>query len=192
VADGPELSARRGGRGTGLLIVLVLAGAALSVALGVYGREHTPTGRSIVSFGFPTMLDMKVWLATGGLALGVVQIVTALRMFGRIGHGPRPRVVATTHRASGVLAILLTLPVAFHCLWSLGFGGYSARVLVHSMVGCAFYGVFLTKMLALRSRHLPSWALPVLGGVLFTLLVTLWLTSSLWFFTTGSPGYASS
>jgi hypothetical protein len=44
-------------------------------------------------------------------------------------------------------------------------------------------------MLALHSRRLPGWALPVLGGLVVTLLSALWLTSSLWFFTNvGFPG----
>ena len=34
-----------------------------------------------------------------------------------------------------------------------------------------------------RSRRMPGWALPVVGGVLFTVLVLAWATSSLWFFT---------
>jgi hypothetical protein len=87
------------------------------------------------------------------------------------------------------VAVTLTLPVAFHCLWSLGFGTYSARVLVHSLLGCLLYGAFVAKMLALRSRRVPGWAVPWLGGLVLTTLVALWLTSSLWFFTQGSPGY---
>ena len=31
---------------------------------------------------------------------------------------------------------------------------------------------------------MPGWALPVVGGVLFTVLVLIWLTSSWWFFRT--------
>jgi len=34
-----------------------------------------------------------------------------------------------------------------------------------------------------RSPETPSWSLPVVGGVVFTTLVAIWLTSSLWFFT---------
>ena len=51
-----RLSDRSPGMGTRLLIVVVLIGAALSVTLGVYGHEHTPTGRAIITFGFPTLL----------------------------------------------------------------------------------------------------------------------------------------
>lgn len=35
-----------------------------------------------------------------------------------------------------------------------------------------------------RWRDLAGWALPVAGSLVFTGLVMLWLTSSLWFFTT--------
>jgi len=71
------------------------------VTLGVYGHEHRPTGRAIITFGFPTLLGMKAWLATGALALGVVQALTALRMYGRIRRGPTVRAATITHRVSG-------------------------------------------------------------------------------------------
>jgi hypothetical protein len=40
------------------------------------------------------------------------------------------------HRWSGRIAILLTVPVIIHCIYALGFGTYSARVLAHSVLGC--------------------------------------------------------
>ena len=43
---------------------------------------------------------------------------------------------------------------------------------------------FTAKMLALRPKSVPGWAIPLLGGLLFTALAGLWLTSALWFFTT--------
>lgn len=58
-----------------------------------------------------------------------------------------------------------------------------SRVLVHSLVCCPFYGAFVAKMLLLVRPGLPRWAIPVVGGVLFTAPVTLWLSSSLWVFT---------
>ena len=86
--------------------------------------------------------------------------------------------------SSGSLALLFTLPVAYHCLWSLGFnpGGGSGRRLWHSIFGCLFFGAFTTKVLVVRSRRMPGWALPAVGATLFTVLVLIWLTSSLWFF----------
>jgi hypothetical protein len=47
-----------------------------------------------------------------------------------------------------------------------------------------FYGAFVTKMLSLTRRGMPSWSLPLLGGVVFTGLMVLWLTSALWLFST--------
>ena len=38
--------------------------------------------------------------------------------------------------------------------------------------------------LTLRSRRLPGWALPVIGGTLVAGLVIIWMTSALWFFNT--------
>jgi hypothetical protein len=56
-------------------------------------------------------------------------------------------------------------------------------------VGCAFYGAFTTKLLVLRSDRLPGWALPLVGGTVVALLTGLWLTSSLWYFSSvGFPG----
>jgi hypothetical protein len=57
-------------------------------------------------------------------------------------------------------------------------------VLVHSLVGCLLYGAFVTKMLLLVRWGLPRWVIPTAGGILFTTFVALWLTSSLWVFTT--------
>jgi hypothetical protein len=57
-------------------------------------------------------------------------------------------------------------------------------VLVHSLLGTFFYGAFTAKMLLLTRRGLPGWALPVIGGAVFTALAGLWLSAALWFFTT--------
>jgi len=46
-----------------------------------------------------------------------------------------------------------------------------------------------SRMLALRSRRVPALALPLLGRVLVTVLVVVWLTSALWFLTGGTPDY---
>jgi hypothetical protein len=173
------------------LLPLAAAGAAVSLALGVYGRQHTPSGRGIFTLGFPAVINMKAWLTTLALALALFQIGSALRMYGRVSW-PRtmPRWVPYAHRWSGTAAFVATLPVAYHCLWSLGFQTVDGRRLAHSLFGCAFYGVFTSKMLSLRSSRLPAWALPIVGGLLFTSLVGLWLTASLWFFTNVAfPGF---
>ena len=170
---------------------LAAAGAAVSLALGVYGRQHAPAGRGIFDLGFPAVINMKAWLTTFALALVLFQVWSALRMYGRVSW-PRtaPSWLGLAHRWSGTAAFVLTLPVAYHCLWSLGFQTVDARRLIHSLLGCAFYGAFTTKMLSLRSTRLPGWTLPAVGGLLFTSLVGLWLTASLWFFTNVTfPGF---
>ena len=68
------------------------------------------------------------------------------------------------HRISGRLAFIASLPVAYHCLWSLGFQDTDTRVLVHSLAGCAVYGAFAAKVLIVRSKRLPGVALPIAGG----------------------------
>lgn len=165
-------------------LVFVAFGAAIAVALGAYGRVHTPTGQPTTTLGFESMIGMKVWLAAAAGALGVVQLLTALRMYGRIGHGPAAKAVPRVHKTSGALAVLLTLPVAYHCLWALGFQSYDTRVLAHSVLGCLFYGAFVTKLLAIHSRTAPRWLLPAAGGVVLTVLVLVVLTSTVWYLTT--------
>jgi hypothetical protein len=167
------------------LAVPALVGAAVAVALGVYANAHDPTGEALFTLFFSATLNMKAWLATVVLLLGGFQVLTAARLFGKIRVPARvPPWLGQVHRLSGTLAFLVSLPVAYHCLWSLGFESDvdETRRFVHSLAGCFFYGAFATKVLVVRSRGLPGWALPAAGGAVFTALVVLWVTSSLWFF----------
>lgn len=159
------------------LSTALLTGAFVSVALGVYGRYHHPTGYSIDVAGFSGPLSVKSWLASLAVVFAVVQIITATVLY-RTGNG------AFIHRWSGRIAFLLIIPVAVHCLYALGFQHYSTRVLIHSLLGCAFFGFFTAKMLVLSRRGLAGWMLPLLGGLVFATLVGLWLSSALWFFNT--------
>lgn len=171
------------------LIAFTLAGCAVALTLGVYGRVHTPTGVAVNVAGFSGPLEAKVWLTTLVVVLAVAQLVSALVMYGRLGRRSshvrsQPAWIGGLHRWSGRLAFLASLPVAMHCLYALGLQAYDTRTLVHSLLGCAFFGVFTVKMLVLSRDGLPGWLLPLLGGAVFTALVGLWLTSSLWFFVT--------
>ena len=159
---------------------------AVALSLGVYGRVHQATFDPIFDLGFPSLQAMKSWLATIAVAFAVFQIVSAFGMWGKLPFWrPAPKWLPLAHRWSGTCAFLVSLPVAYHCLWALGFQADAGlRPLVHSLLGCAFYGAFSTKLLALRSDRLPSWGIPVVGATLVVLLTGLWLTSSLWFFTT--------
>ncbi len=159
-------------------------GAAVAVALGVYGRLHDPTGVAINVAGFSSTRSVKTWLATLALVLGLVQLVSAMALFGHFRALAGRRWLGPLHRWSGRAAVGVTLPVVAHCLYAFGFQYDQPRVLIHSLLGCFFYGAFVAKMLTLSRNDLPRWLLPVVGGAVFAALVGLWLTSSLWFFTT--------
>lgn len=165
------------------VFVPLLAGAAVTVALGVYGRIHEPTGIAVSVAGFSSPQTVKVWLASGAALLAVLQFLSALAMWGRFGAFS-PSWAAGAHRWFGRAAFLLTVPVAVHCLYALGFANFDLRTLAHSLLGCLFFGAFTTKMLTLPKRGLAGWVLPVFGGVVFTVLIGVWLTSSVWYFTT--------
>jgi hypothetical protein len=164
------------------LVIAFGVGALISVGLGVYGRTHQPTFFALNLAGFSSGLAAKAWLATGAFVLALVQLVSALIMYGRI-RVRAPSWIGALHRWSGRVAVLLTVPVAVHCLYALGFQSGEPRVLVHSLFGCFFYGAFAAKMLVLRART-PNWTLPLLGGAVFSALTALWLTAAVWFFAT--------
>ena len=174
---------QRSERAVRVAVVALVAGAAVAVALGVYGSRHQPTGLTISTFGFGSLIAMKVWLAVIAGVLGVGQLVSALWMYGKLGR-PAPRGLGLVHRFSGGLAVLVSLPVAYHCLWSLGFQTYDTRVLLQSLLGCVFYGAFVTKVVALHTKSSPGWLLPLAGGSLLTALVVVVLTSAGWYLTT--------
>jgi Family of unknown function (DUF6529) len=166
------------------LLVLAAAGGAVAVALGVYGRVHEPTGGRIFDLGFPSLRAMKAGLTTIAVSLVVVQIASALVMFGRMPFvRTTPRWIPFLHRWSGTVAFVVSLPVAYHCLWALGFQSTETRALVHGLFGCAFYGAITTKLLALRADRLPGWTLPAVGSLVALTLTGAWLTSALWFYT---------
>jgi hypothetical protein len=176
-------AARRTPAPAAALASVLLLGAGVAVALGVYARAHSPAGRPLFTLGFSGMLQMKTWLATAAVAFLLVQLTTALWMWGRLpGAGSAPAWVAPAHRGAGAIAFVLTLPPAFHCMWALGFGTGSTRVLAHGLAGCAFYGAYAAKMLGLRVDGLPDRAVPWLGAGVLTSLVVVWLTSAVWFF----------
>jgi hypothetical protein len=162
-------------------------GIAVAAALAGYAHASPGNGATITTFGFSALLPMKAWLTSAATALVIVQVLTAASMWGRLGRRT-PAWAAPVHRWSGTLAFVITLPVVFHCVWSLGFATDTPRTLIHSIAGCLFYGVFAAKMLSLRLRGLPGWTLPVLGGLLAVLLVVLWFSASFWYFTqSGGP-----
>ena len=182
---------------TAKILAVFVAGAAVAVLLGVYANEHTPTKDKPYTLFFTDTIQLKVWFATTAVVLAIVQVLLGMRLYGKLRWPKQaPPWLGDTHRLVGIVAFGLTLPVAYHCLWALGFestdmtGASSTRVLVHSIVGCCFYGAFVAKVLCVRVKGLPGWAIPVAGGLVFGVLILIFVTSSLWWFVdrpTGLP-----
>jgi hypothetical protein len=149
------------------------------------------TYTDIMTSVFSTTITSKVWLATAALALAGVQVLTGARIFGKLERFvpiQRPR-VNRVHRWSGRLAVLLTLPVVFHCVFILGFKTTDARVLAHSILGSFVYGVFAVKVFFVHDRRHPRWVVPLVGGTMASVLAGLWATSALWYFTNVRVGF---
>jgi hypothetical protein len=175
VPVGPDPSAR-------LLVVPALIGCLVALTLGFYGRLHPPTGIAVDIVGFSNPATVKAWLATVAVAFALVQLGSSLVMYGKVPGISAPSWIGGLHRWSGRIAFIITVIVAVHCLYALGFETYTPRVIAHSIAGCLFFGVFTVKMLALTRRGLPGWVMPLLGGLTFALLILIWFTSAFWFF----------
>jgi hypothetical protein len=148
------------------------------------------TYTDVMTSVFSSTIAAKAWFATAAAVLAVVQVSTGARIFGKLQRVIRlpHEHVKRIHRWSGRTAFLCTLPVAFHCVFILGFQTTDARVLAHSTVGSFVYGVFAVKIFFVHDRAHPRWTLPVVGGTLFSILTTLWATSAFWYFTEVSFG----
>jgi hypothetical protein len=177
----PHLPAARGLRSPSWLLVPLAALAIVSLSVGLLAREQLDAGTDYFELFFSDTLHLKAWFATVALALGVTQLFTAAWIFRKLPWR-RPRWVPAAHRWTGRLALLATLPVAYHCVFQLGFQDPDARVLAHSLAGCAVYGAFAAKVLVVRLHRFPVWVLPTAGGLLFATLVAVWYSSALWFF----------
>jgi hypothetical protein len=165
--------------------VPLLGFALVALAVGLLAREEAISPGAYPGgwyrLFFTDTLHLKAWFASAAAALACLQLVTAAWIFRKLPI-PRPRWVPAFHRWTGRLAFLFTLPVAYHCIFKLGFQTTTSRVLVHSLFGCAVYGAFAAKVLILRLHRFQWWVLPTAGGLLFSGLIGVWYTSALWFF----------
>ena len=173
------------------------AGAVVALLVGVFGTVHDPTLAGTTTFGFRTVIDMKVVLSVVIGVLAVLQLLGALWMYGKLGIRA-PSWLGTAHRISGAIAVVLIVFVAYHCLWALGLEAgtladgtpVATRTVVHGIFGCAVLGAVVVKVVAVRSRRSPGWFLPVAGGLLFALLVVVVMTSAVWYI--GTKGWPAS
>jgi Family of unknown function (DUF6529) len=155
----------------------LLAALALAIAAGLYvfGTQHTPDYSGTALFGRT---------ATDTLPLAGAQLGLALWLYGRLPgvRMARPP-VRNIHRAVGLTALLVSLPIAYHCAFAYGVQtNIDSRVAVHSLAGCFLYGAFVAKVTIVRSRRFPGWTLPLVGGTLVVIVAVLWYTSALWYF----------
>src|SRR4051812_35094649 len=66
------------------LAVTLLLGFAVALAVGGYARVHDPALRPLFLVGFSSMLPMKAWLASAALLLVLLQLLSALWLWGRL------------------------------------------------------------------------------------------------------------
>jgi hypothetical protein len=175
-----------------LLVPFILL-ALVSLTVGAFASQ---TVKPIVKpayfqLFFSSVIVMKVWLTTAVVILAVLQVITATRIYHLLRFPPEGRFYNFMHRTTGFLAIGLSLPVAYHCIFLLGYASVSdTRTLIHAILGTFVYGVFVAKVfIVVFPSRFRGWALPILGSLLFTILLGLWLTSALWFFSTVGVGH---
>jgi mono/diheme cytochrome c family protein len=162
------------------LVAPLVAFAVGSLTAGLLAH-HDPRSKGYFRLFFEDPIHLKAGFATAVVVLACFQLFTAAWIFRKLPW-PRPAWVNPVHRWSGRLAFVLTLPVAYHCIFKLGFQDPSTRVLSHSLFGCAVYGAFASKVTIVRLHRFPRFVLPLAGGLLFAVLIGVWWTSAVWLY----------
>jgi hypothetical protein len=168
--------------------VPLLMFALFSLTAGLLAA-HDPRSKGYFRLFFDDPIHLKAGFASAAAALACFQVFSATWIYGKLPWR-KPAWVNPAHRWSGRLAFLFTLPVAYHCIFKLGFQSPSTRVLAHSLLGCAVYGGYAAKVTIVRLRRFPVPVLPVAGGVLFATLIGVWYTSAVWLYTRETPSVA--
>ena len=170
----------------------LVAFALVSLTAGLLAK-HQPRGKGYFRLFFSDPVHLKAGFATAAVVLACFQLFSAAWIFKKLPWS-RPAWIGPAHRWSGRLAFVCTLPVAYHCIFKLGFQTPDTRVIAHSLFGCAVYGAFAAKVTIVRMHRWPKWVLPTAGGVLFAVLIGVWYTSAVWLYghsTNAAPAYAA-
>lgn len=117
--------------------------AAVAASIYVFGSNHTPNYSGTGLFGRTAAdtLGLKSWLATAILGLALLQLLSALWIYRRLPGARRPpKRLPLVHRFSGAALLLVTLPVAYHCMFAYGVQTLDARIAVHSIASDAPVG----------------------------------------------------
>ncbi len=161
----------------------MVVGALVALTVGlVAARTNGNSYSGYFQLFFSDPIHLKAWLATAAATLACVQLFLAAWIFRRLPWS-RPQWVPALHRWTGRVTFALTLPVAYHCIFRLGYQTYSDRVMAHSLLGSAFFGAYFAKVSIVKLHRFPVWVLPVFGGILFAVLIGVWYTSGYYFFT---------
>jgi mono/diheme cytochrome c family protein len=158
----------------------LVAFALVSLTAGLLAA-HDPRSKGYFRLFFSDPIHLKAGFATAAGVLACVQLFTAAWIFRKLPW-PKPAWVNPVHRWTGRLVFAFTLPVAYHCIFKLGFRHPSNRVLAHSLLGCGVYGAFAAKVTIVRLHRFPRPVLPLAGGLLFAVLIAVWYTSALWLY----------
>ncbi len=159
--------------------------ALVSLGVGLLAK-HDPRSKGYFRLFFSDPVHLKAGFATAAVVLACFQLFTAAWIFRKLPWR-KPAWVNPVHRWSGRLAFAFTLPVAYHCIFKLGFESLDTRVLAHSLLGSFVYGAFAAKVTILRLHRFPKHVLPLAGGLLFAVLVGAWLTSAYWLYNRPAP-----
>ncbi|MGK4585438.1 DUF6529 family protein [Kitasatospora sp. HPMI-4] len=164
-------------------VLWLLLPVAVAIGLFWFGRVHTPDYQASLfgNRGDDARL-LKAQLGSALLGLALIQLLLALWIYGRLpALRAAPHRVHTTHRLIGLTAFLLSLPIARHCITAYGVQFAPTRVALHSLTGCFLYGAFVAKVIVVRHRRWPGWALPLAGGTLVTAIALVWYAAAFWY-----------
>jgi cytochrome c553 len=185
----PAAPSRAAQRSYRWVLVPLAVGAVVSLTLGILAA-HDPRSTGYFRLFFEDPIHLKAGFASAAAVLACFQLFTAAWIFKKLPWS-KPAWVNPAHRWSGRLALVFTLPVAYHCIFKLGLRSPTSRVLAHSLLGCAFYGAFAAKVTVVRLHRFPRPVLPIAGGLVFAVLIGTWYTSAYWLYRRTAPGPAA-
>jgi mono/diheme cytochrome c family protein len=169
-----------GTRSYAWLAAPITAFAVFSLTAGILSA-HDPRSKAYFRLFFSDPIHLKAGFATAAVALACFQVFSAAWIFRKLPW-QKPAWINPAHRWSGRLVFVCILPVAYHCIFKLGWQGADSRTLAHSLFGTLFFGAYAAKITIVRLHRFPRLVLPIAGGLVFTLLIGLWYTSALWLY----------
>ena len=108
--------------------------ALVALTVGLLARERLDPSKGYFQLFFSDTLHLKAWFASAAVLLAVTQLFTAAWIFRKLPWA-RPVWIPALHRWTGRLTLAFTLPVAYHCVFKLGFQDATSRVRAHSLLG---------------------------------------------------------